>query len=93
MTALLTWLAETAIGAFFKQLFGAARDAWHDWLATQNAREAGRAEAEARQNADAARRTQDGDLAEAEARRDHANADTSKDPNAGLDTDFRRGSE
>jgi hypothetical protein len=93
VTAFLTWLAQTALGVFFKQLFSTAKEAWNDWLATKNAREAGRAEAQAEQNANAAKRTQDGDLAEAEARRDHANADVAKDPDAGLDTDFRRGRE
>lgn len=86
----LTWLAETAVGAFIKQLFGALKDAWNGWLATENARQAGRAEAQRDAANEAASRVQEGDLAEVEARKDHANADISKNPNAGLDTEFRR---
>jgi len=87
---MLTWLAETAIGIFFKQLFGALREAFNDWLASQNARDAGRAEANAEHAERASQVDKEGSLAEAEARQDHANADTSKDTDAGLDTDFRR---
>lgn len=90
MTAFFTWLAETALGTFFKQLFGAAKEIWNDWLTTKNAREAGRSEQAAETNAQAAKRVQEGDLAEVEARKDHANANTSSDPDAGLDTEFRR---
>lgn len=90
MTAFLTWLAQTALGVFFKQLFGTVKDAWHGWLASKNAREAGRAEAERDAANKAASRVQEGDLVEVEARKDHANADVSKDPDAGLDTEFRR---
>jgi hypothetical protein len=90
MTGILAWLAETALGAFFKQLFGAVQSAWKDWLASKNAREAGRAEQAAETSAKAAEQVQKGDLAEVAAREDHANADTSSDPDAGLDTEFRR---
>jgi hypothetical protein len=78
VTAFLTWLAQTALGVFFKQLFSTAKEAWNDWLATKNAREAGRAEAQAEQNANAAKRTQDGDLAEAEARRKEYEAEQAR---------------
>ena len=86
----LTWLAQTALGVFFKQLFGSIKDVWDGWLASKNAREAGRAEQRAETDEAAAKRVQEGDLAEAEARKDHAAADTSKDSDAGLDTEFRR---
>lgn len=90
MTAFLTWLTQTALGVFFKQLFATAKEAWYGWLATSNAREAGRAEAQRDQAAEVAKRDQEGDFAEVEARKDHANADISKDGDAGLDTEFRR---
>jgi beta-lactamase class D len=90
MTGILAWLAETALGAFFKQLFGAVQGAWKDWLATSNARDAGRAEATAEANEAVAKQVEKGNLAEVEARKDHANADVSKDADAGLDTEFRR---
>lgn len=87
---MLTWLAQTAIGAFFKALFGTLREAFNDWLASKNARDAGRAEAIAEAAEHAAQVIKEGAMAETEARQDHANADTSKDPDAGLDTSFRR---
>lgn len=87
---MLTWLAETALGVFFKTLFGALREAFNDWLASKNARDAGRAEANAEHSERATQVDKEGALAEAQARKDHANADTSKDPDAGLDTSFRR---
>lgn len=90
MTGFLTWLAETALGVFIKQLFGSLKEMWNDWLVSKNAREAGRSEQAAETNAQAAKRVQEGDLVEVEARKAHANADTSKDPDAGLDTEFRR---